>query len=338
METFYDATLGLLQRSSIALGFFDGVHPGHQFVIGAAVEEARRQKLVASVVTFKDHPRSLTQGSSPLLLTVIDQRLAQFEKLGVEAALVLNFTEELCRLTPAEYVKNILVEAMGAKFISVGYNHHFGRDREGNPKLLAELGKNLGFSVQVAPPIFVDGQEVSSSRIREAIVAGEMEVANRLLSRPYAIVGQVVSGDARGRSIGIPTANLATEEYQVIPARGVYVGTARLAKGEAMPAVINVGLRPTFASDKLKQEAASSGRDSSNLLVEAHILDFNENIYNQKLEVCFLKYLRKEQKFDSVAALKEQILSDCRQAGQYLQVEKSRSNATKGKPEHKLHA
>ena len=335
METFYDPTLGLLQRSSIALGFFDGVHPGHQFVIGAAVAEARKQKLAATVVTFKDHPRSLTQGSSPLLLTVIDQRLAQFEKLGVEAALVLNFTEELCRLSPSEYVKNILVEAMGAKFISVGYNHHFGKDREGNPELLAELGKKLGFTVQVAPPVFVDGQEVSSSRIREALASGEIEVANRLLSRPYAIVGKVVTGDARGRSIGIPTANLATEEFQVIPARGVYVGKAQLRIGETLPAVINVGLRPTFDKAQTGQDPAAAEKH----LVEVHILDFNEDIYNETLEVSFLKYLRPEQKFDSVASLKEQISSDCRRALEYFEVEKSsQPGATKGKPEHKLHA
>jgi riboflavin kinase/FMN adenylyltransferase len=332
LETFYDATPGLLKRSSTALGFFDGVHPGHQFVIGSAVEQAKRENLVAAVVTFKDHPRSLTQGSSPLLLTVIDQRLAQFEKLGVQAVLVLNFTEELCRLTPSEYVRNILVDTIGAKYISVGYNHHFGRDREGNPTLLAELGKKLDFSVQVAPPIFVDGQEVSSSRIREALMSGEIEGANKLLSRPYAIVGKIVTGNARGRSIGIPTANLATEEFQVIPARGVYVGEAQLAKGETLPAVINVGLRPTFENDKLKHEA----KETANLLVEVHILDFNENIYDQKLEVRFLKYLRKEQKFDSVAALKEQILNDCRQASEFFEIEKS--SQSRGKPEHQLHA
>lgn len=332
METFYDATPGQLKRSSIALGFFDGVHPGHQFVIGTAVEQAKKENLVAAVVTFKDHPRSLTQGSAPLLLTVIDQRLAQFEKLGVEAVLVLDFTEELCRLTPSQYVKNILVDTMGAKCISVGFNHHFGRDREGNPALLAEIGQKLGFSVQVASPIFVDGQEVSSSRIREALISGEIETANKLLSRPYSIVGKVVTGNARGRSIGIPTANLATEEFQVIPARGVYVGQAQLAKGKSLPAVINVGLRPTFENDKLKQD----GKGSSSLLVEVHILDFNEDIYDQKLEVGFLKYLRKEQKFDSVAALKEQILNDCRQASDFFELEKS--SQSRAKPEHQLHA
>jgi riboflavin kinase/FMN adenylyltransferase len=336
LETFYHATLGLLKRSAIALGFFDGVHPGHQAVIGAAVAEAKKQNLVAAVVTFRDHPRSLTQGSSPLLLTVIEQRLAQFEKLGVEAALVLDFTEELCRLAPEEYVRKILHESMGAKLISVGYNHHFGRDREGSPQLLAELGTKMGFSVRVAPPVFVDGQEVSSSRIREALFKGEIESANHLLSRPYAVMGTVVRGAARGRSIDVPTANLATEEYQVIPARGVYVGLAHIKGREPLPAVINIGTRPTFDADKGDPVQRP---DVAKFLVEAHILNFNQDIYDQKLELSFYQYLREEKKFDSVALLKTQILADCQKAKEFFQVQtNTQPKSPTAEPEHKLPA
>src|SRR5271154_3492422 len=141
LKTYYEASPGLIDRSAIALGFFDGVHLGHQVVIGTAVQEARKQGLKATVVTFKDHPRTLTQGARPLILTPIDERLLLCEQLGIEAVLVLSFTEELCRLSPSEYVQNILIGAAGAKLISVGYNHHFGRDREGNPQLLAKFGK-----------------------------------------------------------------------------------------------------------------------------------------------------------------------------------------------------
>jgi riboflavin kinase / FMN adenylyltransferase len=331
LETFDEATLGLIQRSAIALGFFDGVHPGHQVVIGTAVAEAKRQNLTAAVVTFKDHPRTLTQGSPPLLLTVIDQRLALFEKLGVQAALILDFTEELCRLTPSQYVKNILVASMGAKLISVGYNHHFGRDREGNPHLLAKFGKSMGFSVMVSAPVFSDGAEVSSSRIREALMRGDIEIANNLLSRPYEIAGTVVAGEARGRTIGVPTANLLTEEFQVMPAQGVYAGKARLPNGDALPAVINIGVRPTFTT--------SAGQTVTKSLVEVHIFNFDQDIYGQKLTVSFYKYLRAEKKFDSVSQLKTQIQSDCQSAKQYFEATSGpQKRTTTAEPESKLPA
>lgn len=195
METFYEATPGLLGKSAIALGFFDGVHPGHQVVIGKAVEEARRSGATAAVITFKDHPRLLTRGSSPLLLTVIEQRLELFAELGVEATLALSFTEDLCKLSPREYVQMVLKDAMGAQFISVGYNHHFGRDREGNPALLKRLGEEMGFSVHVAPMVTVDGEEISSSRVRELLMQGDLERAAKLLTHPFAIYGRVVRGE-----------------------------------------------------------------------------------------------------------------------------------------------
>ena len=197
METFYTATPGLLKKSAIALGFFDGVHLGHQVVIGKAVEEAKRLGVPAGVVTFKDHPRALTRGFSPLLLTVIEQRLELFKKLGVEATLVLSFTEDLCRLSPREYVQNILVGSMGAKSISVGYNHHFGKDREGDPALLSGLGQELDFSVHVAPMVFVDGAEVSSSRVRDLVINCKVDQATKVLSRPYALIGEVVRGEGQ---------------------------------------------------------------------------------------------------------------------------------------------
>ncbi|HEY9678027.1 MAG TPA: bifunctional riboflavin kinase/FAD synthetase [Drouetiella sp.] len=309
METFYTATLGLLKKSAIALGFFDGVHPGHQTVIGKAVEEAKRLGVTAGVVTFKDHPRALTRGSSPLLLTVIEQRLELFEKLGVEATLVLSFTEDLCRLSPREYVQNILVGSMGAKSISVGYNHHFGKDREGDPALLNVLGKQLDFSVHVAPMVFVDGEEVSSSRVRELVASCNVSAATKVLSRPYALIGEVVRGEGRGRKLGFPTANMALCEYQIVPGRGVYAGIARLADGRRLPAVINVGYRPTFKP--VPGETDSSG---ASLLVEVHILDFDENLYNSTIQVDFTQHLRAEQKFNGIDELKAQIAADCNTA------------------------
>jgi riboflavin kinase/FMN adenylyltransferase len=307
LETFYEASPGLLARSAIALGFFDGVHPGHQAVINQAIVVSKRIGATPGVVTFKDHPRILTKGSPPLLLTVIDQRLKLFEKLGIEATLVLSFTEDFCRLSPEEYVQNILVGSMGAKSISVGYNHHFGKDREGDPQLLGTLGKSLGFTTQVSPCVFVDGLEVSSSKIREAMEAGQIELANKLLSRPYSVYGTVVKGDRRGSQIGFPTANCQTEKFQLLPARGVYAGFIKLDNDYKQQAVINLGYRPTFIT------GANEG-----LILEAHILDFQDDIYGERVEVFFHKFLRAERKFDSTESLIQQINEDCQAARHYF--------------------
>jgi riboflavin kinase / FMN adenylyltransferase len=324
LETFYAATPGLLKKSAIALGFFDGVHPGHQVVIGKAVEEAKRLGVTAGVVTFKDHPRALTRGFSPLLLTVIEQRLELFESLGVEATLVLAFTEDLCRLSPREYVQNILVGSMGAQSISVGYNHHFGKDREGDPALLAALGKELDFTVHVAPMVFVDGEEVSSSRVRDLVINCNVGDVAKVLSRPYALIGEVVRGEGRGRKLGFPTANMAVCEYQIVPGRGVYAGVARLADGRKLPSVINVGYRPTF-----KPQPGLSDSGGAALLVEVHILDFDENLYNSIIQVDFTAHLRAEQKFDGIDSLRAQIAADCNVARDLIN--KSNDGMTKDK-------
>jgi riboflavin kinase/FMN adenylyltransferase len=244
---------------------------------------------------------------------VIEQRLDLFASLGVEVALVLTFSEELCRLSPGEYVEQVLVEAMGAKSISVGHNHHFGRDREGNAELLSQFGQKRHFVVHVAPMVCVQNLEVSSSRIRELINSKDLELANKLLSRPFTLRGEVVQGARRGRVLGFPTANLLPAFNQLVPPVGVYVGTARVAGGQAQPqpAVINVGYRPTFASGK-------GDEDEKAITIEAHLLDFQGDLYGQVLEIGFLKFLRDEQKFDGLAALTNQIAQDCQVAQCYL--------------------
>ncbi len=307
METFYEATSQLFKESAIALGFFDGVHPGHQAVIKSAIEASGKLGVPAGVVTFRDHPRALITGQAPLLLTDINERLELFSRLGVDATLVLTFSEALCKLSPLEYVENILLGAMGARSISVGHNHHFGRDREGDADLLRTLGKQHNFEVHVATMVNIDGMEVSSSRIREMITRGEMESATRLLSRPFALAGEVVRGDGRGRTIGFATANLDMWEFQQIPARGVYAVRVHMPDGRVLDGVLNVGFRPTFTDP-----------NTPRLCVEAHILDFDEDIYGQKLRVEFLHYIRAEQKFNGVDALKAQIKVDVESARQYL--------------------
>lgn len=305
MKTFTVIKPGILKRSSLALGFFDGVHPGHQAVIRKAVDEARVHDATPAVITFKEHPRALTLGKSPPLLTMPEQRLEICEELGIEAALLLSFTEELCRLSPEDYVQNVLLDCMGACSLSVGSNHRFGRNRVGTPELLAELGETKGFVVHVAPEVLMDDVPISSSRIREALGQADVELARRLLGRPYSISGTVERGDGRGKSIGFPTANTATPEELILPANGVYSGTCILQNGQSLPCIINIGLRPTFGQNKVPR-------------TEVHIFDFNADIYDQKLTVKFMFFIRKEQKFSSVEELKSQILKDCDKARKQL--------------------
>jgi len=313
---YTEARPGLLKASCVALGFFDSVHPGHQAVIKKAVDEARRLDIASGVVTFYDHPRGLTRGQAPQLLTVIEQRLDLFEALGVDHAMVLTFSEELCRLSPREYVENVLLGSMGAKSISVGHNHHFGRNREGDANLLRQYGQEDDFVVHVADMVFVDGLEVSSSRIRQLIEQKDMPLAASLLSRPYAVRGTIVGGAQRGRKIGFPTANVSAAFNQLIPPPGVYAGYIRQAKDgpsllQPMPCVINIGYRPTF-SEEVKENKENP------LTVEAHVLDFEGDLYDQTLEVQFVQYLRGEIKFEGIKQLVDQIASDCQSARCYL--------------------
>ncbi len=313
MDIYYEIKPGLIKKSALALGFFDGVHPGHQAVIDKAVQEAKRLEAIPCVVTFKDHPRSLTVGKAPPLITLIEDRLALFSKQGIKTALVLSFSEEICRLAPEEYVKDVLVDCMGAKSLSVGYNHRFGRNREGSPELLKELGKTYGFSVHVANEVFVDGVEVSSSLIREALSNGAVELAHKYLSRHYAVTGIVIKGDGRGNKLGFATANLNIKEEQLLPQTGVYAGRARLANGNTLNAVINLGFRPTFGTDNA-------------LCMEVHILDFKQDIYGEKLTVEFWHKLRNEQKFDGIESLKKQINLDCESARSYFALQTAMPN------------
>ena len=212
MDIFHEIKQGLIKKSALALGFFDGVHPGHQAVIDKAVQEAQRLDAIPAIVTFRDHPRTLTLGKAPPLIALIEDRLNLFAKLGIKAALVLSFSEEICKLAPAEYVKDVLVDCMGAHFLSIGYNHRFGRNREGSPELLEKLGTIYNFTVHITKEVFVNGVEVSSSLIRQAITSGSLDLARKYLGRPYSVSGIVIKGDGRGKQLGFATANLSIKE------------------------------------------------------------------------------------------------------------------------------
>ncbi len=305
MDTFYEIKPGLLKKSALALGFFDGVHQGHKSVIATALAEAQRLEATPAIITFKEHPRALTLGKPPLLLTLIEQRQELFASMGIEATLVLTFTEELCLLSPEEYVKKVLVDCMGAVSLSIGFNHRFGRNREGDGQLLSQLGLTHGYSVHVAPEIVLDTGEVSSSAIRESILKGDLERSCQLLSRPYTVLGNVRSGDGRGRLLGFPTANISTHPEQMLPCPGVYVGIVCLSDRSRRPCVVNVGHRPTFGN-------------GNTLTVEAHLLDFCGDLYDMTLSLEFLHFLRGERKFSSIDELKGQITADCQAAADYF--------------------
>ncbi len=303
MDIYYESKPGLLKQSALALGYFDGVHCGHQAVIKKAVEDGRRLGIPAAVVTFKEHPRLLTLGKSPALLTTLEQRLALFAQLGLDATLVLSFTDELCRLSPSRYVETVLVKSLGARCVAVGFNHHFGSNREGNPALLEQLGYKFAFEVGVVQPLLLDGLEVSSSRIREALVKGDVGVARKLLGRTFTVASEVIQGDRRGRKLGFPTANLFISDTQILPGRGVYAGLACLPDGSRLPAVVNLGYRPTVTAGAF-------------LTAEVHILDFQGELYGQSIQVEFWQFLRNETKFACINDLKRQISKDCLSARQ----------------------
>lgn len=281
--------------SAVALGVFDGIHLGHRAILATAVGEARRHGLVALACTFEPHPIEVLQPArAPLPLTTLEDRLALIAETGIDATVIVAFTLEVAALEPETFVRDVLVGALKARDVVVGFNHRFGRGARGDAPLLEALGPRLGFRAHVVAPLLVDGIPVSSSEVRQALQAGDLERAARLLGRPYSVEGEVVRGAGRGRTLGFPTANVKTHRPLPLPA-GVYACRAFLGP-DRYPAVINVGVRPTFGETEL--------------LVEAHLLDFSGDLYGRRLRLAFLRRLREERKFPDVEALRRQIALD----------------------------
>lgn len=287
-----------LHNLVVALGNFDGVHLGHRQLITEAVQKAHEISGQAAVLTFNPHPQQLLAPERfSKLLTSINQRLHRFAQLGVDIVILLPFTHELASLSPKEFAQEILVSKMGVNHVYVGFNYSFGRGGRGGPNELLNLGSELGFAVTVVEPTKINGKIVSSTLIREALEQGNIEEAYGFLGSWPAIEGIVVSGDRIGRTIGFPTANVATADEQLLPARGVYAAWVAI-DGVNWPAMVNIGLRPTFKSWEKPT-------------VEAHIFDFSADIYDTKVEVIFRRRLRDEQKFSEVSALIRQLNLDC---------------------------
>lgn len=290
------------ERQAMAIGFFDGVHAGHRVVLQQAVTQARRTNGKASVMTFDPHPREVLGGDEDFFyITPLADKLVQFADLGLDRCYVLTFNKTLSELSPEQFVKQILLP-LGATAVAVGFNFTFGQFGRGTADSLREYGQGH-FDVTVVRPYLQDGAKVSSTLIREMIHQGSVERANALLGRPYRLTGTVVPGLGRGRTIGMPTANLAPVDRYVIPGNGVYAVDV-LVDGKPYRGVMNIGLKPTFADNPPEPT------------LEVHLLDFSGDLYGRKLETAFLARLRDEQKFSGPDALIAQIHRDIEKARQ----------------------
>ena len=293
-----------LRGGIAALGNFDGFHLGHQSVAGEAIAQAKAVGKPAIIATFDPHPvRYFTPNAAPFRLTTLDQRQRMFEAAGADAMLVFEFDGELAGTTAEDFIAKLLVERLGLSGVVTGEDFTFGKKRGGNIDVLGEFGATCGLSSTTVGPVTDDDGIISSSRIREALQAGDCATATRLLTRPFAIKGIVQHGDKNGRLLGYPTANIDIGNY-LRPRYGVYAVTGTLADGRVLKGAANIGIRPQFIPPKE--------------LLEPHFFDFAEEIYDQNLEVAFHAFLRGEAKFDSLDALKAQMAADCAKARDLL--------------------
>jgi riboflavin kinase / FMN adenylyltransferase len=289
-----------LRGGVAALGNFDGFHFGHQAVTGEAIAQAKAAGKPAIIATFDPHPvRYFAPDSAPFRLTTLDQRQRLFEAAGADAMLVFEFDAGLASMTAEDFIARLLVERLGLSGVVTGEDFTFGKGRGGNIGVLKEFGATWGLSSTAVGPVCDADGIISSSRIREALQAGDCKTANRLLTRPFAIEGIVQHGDKNGRLLGYPTANIDIGNY-LRPLYGVYAVTGTLADGRVLKGAANIGIRPQFTPPKE--------------LLEPHFFDFAEEIYDQTLEVAFHDFLRGEAKFDSLDALTKQIEADCDEA------------------------
>lgn len=294
------AHFGVARRpTAVTIGNFDGVHVGHQKILWEVTESARSANATSAVLTFFPHPtRVLRPEAAPGLLETLPQRLAEFDRLGIDAALVLKFDNELAKKSAESFAQSYLVEPLRARSVFVGANFRFGHKQAGDVNLLTQLGGQGGFDVQVIEPVVLDGVVVSSSAIRNALREGRVEEAARMLGHPFALAGEIQTGTGLGRKLVVATLNLATEQ-ETLPKNGVYA-TEVVVGGKTHKAVTNVGVRPTF--------------DGKRLAIESHLFDFSETCTSGAMTVNFLSRLRDEQKFSGPDTLRAQILRDIEEA------------------------
>lgn len=293
-----------LDGSVVTLGTFDGVHRGHQALVARALQTARAQTVPAVAYTFDPHPAQVVAPRyAPQMLQALDQRVAHLKRHGIDMVVVEPFDETFAAVAADDWVERYLWQRLRPVRVVIGFNFTYGRERGGNPEQLRRMGAKLGFGVDEVEPVKIGPIVASSSRVREFVLEGNVEAASELLGRPFALTGRVVEGDRRGRELGFPTANLSPDA-ELIPAHGVYASrVSRLedvSGGPAAPAITNVGMRPTFRGQFVT--------------VETHLLDFDGDLYGQRLKVELVGRIRGEQRFDGIDALKAQIQADIQTA------------------------
>jgi riboflavin kinase/FMN adenylyltransferase len=296
-----------LRRAVVALGNFDGFHLGHQAVAGEAIKQAKAAKRPAIIATFDPHPVRFFAPQAPWFrLTTLDQRQRLFEDAGADAMLVFDFDASLAATTAEDFIVKLLVERLGISAVVTGEDFTFGNRRGGNIDVLRELGEAQGLASTAMGPVVDEGGVISSSRIREALQAGDCATATRLLTRPFAVAGVVQHGDKNGRLLGFPTANIDMGHY-LRPRYGIYAVKGRLAEGRVLNGAANLGIRPSFEPPKE--------------LLEPHFFDFDEDLYGQHIEVEFHAFIRPEMKFDDMDSLMVQMHADCDEARRILEAQ-----------------
>ena len=300
LKVYYNIEeLEIINNPVVTIGTFDGVHCGHIEILELLKKIASTANGETVIITFHPHPRKVLYPDDDTLklLTTFDEKLQLFEQIGIEHILVLAFGQEISELEPEDFVKDILVNAIGAKHLVIGHDHRFGKNRKGDFNTMLHLSEEYHFVVEEIPPFLVEGITVSSTKIRNALTIDiDLQKANHLLGRKYSLTGNVVEGNKNGRKLGFPTCNLYIEDTnKLVPANGVYVALA-IVSGKQLNAVINIGNRPTF--------------NLTGVVVEAHLLNFDADLYGEELKLEFIERLRDEQKFESLDALKIQIGKD----------------------------
>jgi riboflavin kinase / FMN adenylyltransferase len=306
MRLFHGTDNAEIQRPAVlTLGVFDGLHIGHQLIMRTVVERARAIGAVPTVITFDPHPRAvLHPESAPPLLQTFDQKIEGFGVLGIEQTIVVRFTKEFSEIAAEDFLRDVVMDRLHAREVYLGKGFAFGHNREGNIELLKRLGNELGFVAGEVPEVSLRGGRVSSSKIRELLSQGKVNLARRMLGRPYGVEGRVEHGAERGHQLGFPTANLHPQN-RVIPRNGVYV-TGTLIDGQWRKSVTNVGVRPTFGAE-------------SEPSVETFVMNWEGDLYGDVVRVRFLHRLRDEQKFGSLDELTKQIRKDVGRATNYFE-------------------
>ncbi len=298
MEIEQELARVIPQRETLlTIGVFDGVHAGHRYLLGKVQQRAAERSLLSGVVTFTPHPQSVLHPDNQLpWLTELEDRIKAFQELGVDAVVVLTFTPRVAQLSARDFM-SLLKEYLKMQGVVVGPNFALGRGREGNINLLRTLGNEMQFSVEVILPYTIDGQVVSSTLIRQALIQGDMKRVEKLMGHRFYLKGKVITSDKRGRLLGFPTANLEMKPQQALPDNGIYA-TFTQVDGKALPSATNIGSRPTFGEGKQ--------------LVETHLLDYEGSLYGKEIRIEFVQRLRDEQRFASSEELKAQIEKDVR--------------------------